>query len=138
MHAQSLINGVVQIHGRTATSSHSRICRQSGYELWCTVKVIYIHRGECNVKEVLAPLHLSTLPVHAGWLEGAAVCAASPVAVHLSQHSAGDLPLPEPIHMVQLCKSADMSGNEHIQCSRQRGTPHIATRRHQVQSAPRQ
>ena len=108
MHAQSLINGVIQIHGRTATLSHSRICKQPGYELWCTVKDIYIHRCVCNLKEVLTPLHLLTLPVHAGWLEGAAACAASPVAVHLSQHSAGELPPPEPIHMVQPCKSGDM------------------------------
>ncbi len=129
MHAQSLINGVIQIYGRAATLSHSKVCRQPGYELWCTIKDTYIHRYVCNLKEVMTPQHLLALPMHAGWLAGAAACAASPVAVHLSQRSAGELPPPEPTHMVQQGKSADRSGQDHIQYSRKSGTPYIATRR---------
>lgn len=130
MHAQSLINGDIQIHSRTATLSHSRsadsLAMSSGAQsrIYIHTQMCYIHRCVCNVKEVLTPLHLLILPVHAGWLEGAAACAASPVAVHLSQHSAGDPPPPEPVHMVQPCNSVDMSGKDHIQCSRQQGTIH--------------
>jgi hypothetical protein len=62
----------------------------------------------------MTPLHMLAPPVHAEWPEGAAACAASPVTVHLSQHSAGDLPPPEPIHTIQPCNSTDMSGNDHI------------------------